>query len=118
MITSARQLADWEQKYKLALARAAAQIVVCAGPGCAASGSKAVYERLKEELMRRGSHVTVDYLFGKRNASTSGVVALESLPGLLPKGPLVRWSQKEFFTPRFNRKMFRSCWTQCCREPF
>ena len=53
MITSARQLADWEQKYKLALAAQLDQIVVCAGPGCAASGSKAVYERLKEELMER-----------------------------------------------------------------
>ncbi|MGI6149418.1 MAG: NADH-quinone oxidoreductase subunit NuoF [Firmicutes bacterium] len=91
MITSARQLADWEQKYKLALARAAAQIVVCAGPGCAASGSKAVYERLKEELMRRGSHVTVDYLLENGTPSTSGVVALESgCQGFCQKGPLVR----------------------------
>jgi len=91
VITSARQLADWEQKYKLALARAAAQIVVCAGPGCAASGSKAVYERLKEELMRRGSHVTVDYLLENGTPSTSGVVALESgCQGFCQKGPLVR----------------------------
>lgn len=91
MITSAKQLVELEQRYNSALAGAAAQIVVCAGPGCAASGSRTVYERIKEELAKRDSHITVDYLLENGTSCGSGVVALESgCQGFCQMGPLVR----------------------------
>ena len=59
MIKSAKQLAELEHSYNCLGRRSSDR---CAGPGCAASGSRAVYDRLVEELTERGSHVTVDYL--------------------------------------------------------
>jgi len=91
VIRSAKQLAELEHSYNSALTGAAARIVVCAGPGCAASGSRAVYDRLVEELTERGSHVTVDYLMENGAKPGSGIVALESgCQGFCQKGPLVR----------------------------
>lgn len=91
MIASAKQLAELGQRYSSALAGAAAQILVCAGPGCAASGSRRVFERVKEELHKRGSHVTVDYLLENGGSPCTGAVTLESgCQGFCQQGPLVR----------------------------
>lgn len=90
MITTQGQIQDIQKRYNEALERGKARILVCAGTGCVASGSPAVYEGLMAELTKRGLHTTIDCLLEDEHA-TSGVTVVNSgCHGFCEKGPLVR----------------------------
>ena len=81
-----KTLVELEQRYNSALAGGSPNRGVCAGPGCAASGSRTVYERIKEELAKRDSHIMWTTFL--ENGTSCGVVLLEGgCQGFLPDGP-------------------------------
>lgn len=90
MIKMRKQILEVQNTYNEAMQRAKARVVVCAGPGCVASGSPLVYEKLVAELKRRDLYTTVDCLLENED-SASGVTAVNSgCQGFCEKGPLVR----------------------------
>ena len=90
MINTREDILRVQQSYAQALGRAATRIVVCAGPGCVASGSPLVYEALLGELQRRNLHTTVDCLM-EAETDDSGVLLTNSgCQGFCQQGSLVR----------------------------
>ncbi len=90
MIKSRQDMITLQERYGQALQRAKARLVVCAGPGCVASGSLQVYEALVRELKKRNLHTTVDCLL-EEEGEKDGVIAVNSgCQGLCQLGPLVR----------------------------
>lgn len=90
MITTNEQIVAVQKAYNEAVGRSKAQIVVCAGPGCVASGSPLVYDGLVAELKKRDLYTTIDCLL-EDEATDPGVTAVNSgCQGFCEKGPLVR----------------------------
>lgn len=82
------QLEQWKDQWRRGFEREKARILVCAGTGCVANGSLAVYEALKKEVEARGAYVTVDLLL---EGEKTGVAVVKSgCHGFCEMGPLVR----------------------------
>lgn len=90
MIACAKDLLEIKSSYNQALAKASVQIVVCAGPGCVASGSLAVYEALVTELTKRDLQTTIDCLLEKEDLETGIITYKSGCQGFCEKGPLLR----------------------------
>ena len=90
MIKTRQDMITVQERYGQALQRAKARFVVCAGPGCVASGSLQVYEALVQELKERNLHTTVDCLL-EAEGQRDGVITVNSgCQGFCQLGPLVR----------------------------
>ncbi|HEY8392936.1 MAG TPA: NADH-quinone oxidoreductase subunit NuoF [Capillibacterium sp.] len=82
------QLEQRRDQWRQGFAREKARILVCAGTGCVANGSLAVYEALKREVEARGEFITVDLLLESKE---TGVAVVKSgCHGFCEMGPLVR----------------------------
>ena len=90
MIRNSDQIQAIEKSYNHALQRGKAQILVCAGTGCMASGSPAVYDGLMAELKKRDLHTTIDCLLEDEHADSGVTVVNSGCHGFCEKGPLVR----------------------------
>lgn len=90
MIRTGEDIQVVQQSYGQALKRATARIVVCAGPGCVASGSPLVYQALLEELQKRNLYTTVDCLMEEERDGSGMLVTNSGCQGFCQQGPLVR----------------------------
>lgn len=90
MIRSLEDIIEVQQSYGQALLQAKARLVVCAGPGCVASGSPLVYEALVQELKQRNLHTTVDCLLEAETDQSGVIITNSGCQGFCQRGPLVR----------------------------
>ncbi len=86
---SKEQLEQWKNQWRQGFDREKARILVCAGTGCVANGSLAVYAALKKEVEARGAFVTVDLLL-EEEEKTGVAVVKSGCHGFCEMGPLVR----------------------------
>ena len=82
------QLEQWRDQWRQGFAREKARILVCAGTGCVANGSLAVFEALKREVEARGEYIPVDLLLEGKETGVS--VVKSGCHGFCEMGPLVR----------------------------
>ncbi|MBS4023830.1 MAG: NADH-quinone oxidoreductase subunit NuoF [Dethiobacter sp.] len=94
-IDSPSRIAEIRDECKAAYARRKTRFLVCAGTGCVAGGSLAVYGELKRLLSEKGIDADVELLFEGKD-SESGV-AVSGCHGFCQMGPLVRFEPKGVF---------------------
>lgn len=88
MIRTIDDLVKIKEDYQQASAKQKASILLCAGTGCVANGSDAVYRAIQSELQSKNEAVTIDYLHGD---GCSGVITTNTgCHGFCEMGPLVR----------------------------
>ena len=76
------------------------RIIVCAGTGCVANGSKEVYEEFINELKNNNLDVIVEVSFEKEN---DGILLSESgCQGFCQMGPLVTILPDKIFNLKFK----------------
>lgn len=90
MIKSRQDILEIQKSYGQALEKAKARLVVCAGPGCVASGSLLVYEALVQELKDRNLYTTVDCLLEAEDEHDGMLAVSSGCQGFCQLGPLVR----------------------------
>lgn len=80
---------------KAAFNRQKSRFLVCAGTGCVAGGSLAVYDELVRLIQEKGFNIDVELLFeGQENETGVGVSGCH---GFCQMGPLVRFEPKGIF---------------------
>ncbi|MDK2810041.1 MAG: NADH-quinone oxidoreductase subunit [Petroclostridium sp.] len=85
-IRTLQQLEEFSQLFSEALERQQKKVLVCAGTGCVAGGSIAIYNRIKEMVEDRGLLVEVDLSEEKQGIG----VKKSGCHGFCEMGPLVR----------------------------
>ncbi len=76
--------ANYEEKQKLVKKR----IIVCAGTGCVANGSKNIYDELKKQIVAQGLDLSVDIRF-ETDEKEKMYVSESGCQGFCQMGPLV-----------------------------
>ncbi len=76
--------ANYEAKQKLVKKR----IIVCAGTGCVANGSKKIYDELKKQIVAQGLELSVDIRF-EHDEKEKMYVSQSGCQGFCQMGPLV-----------------------------
>ena len=94
-VDSPSRIAEVKDSCKAAFTRQKTRFLVCAGTGCVAGGSLAVYRELKRLISEKGIDVDVELLFEGKE-SESGV-AVSGCHGFCQMGPLVRFEPKGIF---------------------
>lgn len=85
-IRTVQQLEEFSQLFSEALERQQKKVLVCAGTGCVAGGSIAIYNRIKEMVEDRGLLVEVELSEEKQGIG----VKKSGCHGFCEMGPLVR----------------------------
>ncbi len=76
--------ANYEEKQKLVKKR----IIVCAGTGCVANGSKNIYDELKKQIVAQGLDLSVDIRF-ESDEKEKMYISESGCQGFCQMGPLV-----------------------------
>ncbi len=88
MIEDRSTLERLREKWQRGYENETARILVCAGTGCVANGSLAVYDALKAHIQKHGDYITIELLFEEGNSGVS--VVKSGCHGFCEMGPLVR----------------------------
>ncbi len=90
MIRTIEDLHNERQRFQTAVGKQTANLLVCAGTGCVASGSLEVYEAIKAALQEQNVYATIDLLL-EDGPHQDGITTVKSgCHGFCEMGPLVR----------------------------
>lgn len=101
-ITSPSLMAEIREQCQAALARQKTRFLVCAGTGCLAGGSLAVFDEFKRLIAEKGIPVDVE-LFYEGQEGDAGV-GIGGCHGFCQMGPLVRVEPKGTFYTKVKAK--------------
>lgn len=101
-INSPSKMAEIQETCQAAFARRKLRFLVCAGTGCIAGGSLAVYNELKRMVTEKGINVDVELLFEGQESEAG--VGKSGCHGFCQMGPLVRVEPKNIFYTKVQAK--------------
>lgn len=89
MASQRNDLEDIRERFSVSSAKAKHRVIVCAGTGCVANGSLKVYEKLAEEIKKKGLPVILSLKFEDEPEAGSVFVSKSGCQGFCQMGPLV-----------------------------